>query len=219
MMNAALLIRSDPGAELLQLVLYVAVAAVITLVLNGYLASLRDKAHARNHVVETGRDVLIPDHCVQCGRSHARETLRITPKFLGVSPMRQISDPTIHRNYPFRFCGNCARSMRRHRLSGQLLMAVGALFLLHIGVVFLLMLTPFWDVIRNLPDHSPLLPLFGITAWMVDVIAATVFGLWGLFTYRYSPAVKIVDGGARTIFFRFSNQVFRNHFAALNGAE
>jgi hypothetical protein len=54
---------------------------------------------------------------------------------------------------------------------------------------------------------------------MVDIIAATVFGLWGLFTYRYAPAVKIVDGGAGTIFFRFSNQVFRNHFAELNGAE
>jgi hypothetical protein len=216
---AAVLMRSDPGAELAQLAFYAVIAAVITVVLNSYLSTLREQAHARNHVVETGRDVLIPDHCVQCGRPHARETLRITPKFLGVGPLRQVSDPTIHRDYPFRFCGDCARPIRRHRLSGQLLMALGALFLLHIGVVFLLMLTPFWEVIRNLPDDSPLLPLFGITAWMVDIIAATVFGLWGLFTYRYSPAVKIVDGGAGTIFFRFSNQVFRNHFAELNGVE
>jgi hypothetical protein len=35
---------------------------------------------------------------------------------------------------------------------------------------------------------------------------------------KYSPNVRIVDRGTDTIYFRFTNQVFRNHFAELNGA-
>lgn len=182
--------------------------------------SYKERAAKHDHVAEVDRDVAIPDHCVACGRPHPTALLEAMHLFIGVSAIDKTTRPELKLKYRFRYCAACARPVKRRRAFGRALMIAGGLFFLHMVSLFVVGLSLptgyLWDVRKTRPL---LVAFFSVTSLLVDIAFGGALVLTGYIVSKYSPNVKIVDYGEETIFFSFTNQVFRNHFAELNGGE
>lgn len=213
-----MLLRSRPGDELQELVLYVLSAVVIGYFITRWLRGLHDRAQKHDHVVETDRDVAIPDHCVRCGRPHPKVRLQATRYYLG--PGGRLVLPEMRRKYMFWYCRECAAPIQRRRNFGKAMIGVGFLFFLHMALLFLFAALSDDGTLYNLGKLYPRAGIFfGVTSLLVDVIAGGTLIDGGMIVMKHSPAVKIIDDGGDKVFFQFTNQVFRNHFAELNGAD
>lgn len=93
MLLAVILLRSRPGDDFHDFVIFVLSALVIGYFITRYLNGLRERARKRDHVVETGAHVAIPDHCVRCGRAHPQLRLEAARYNLGSSPLFSASRP------------------------------------------------------------------------------------------------------------------------------
>lgn len=183
-------------------------SGVATLFLNQYLKGQHDRAAARDHVVETSRDVAVPDHCVSCGIAHASESVRVYTRFIGVSPFAVLFDSRLKRWFPFLFCRACAVPVLRRRKRGKAIGWIGWLMLAAACAIVALASTGMFR------GHIEI--VFVMMAFFVGWVAFFIWGLW-LDNFAAAPIVSILDSGGETVFFRFRNQVFRNHFAELNG--
>jgi hypothetical protein len=213
----ALLATSDSGEFLL-----VIVSAVGGMLLTAlYLDSYKSRAAAHDHVVEASRDILIPDHCADCGAPHAKHALRIFRKRPNASRYQAVADvladPKSKREYWFRFCERCARPIIRRRRLGFLLKVWSIAPLLHFASMFFIRpIAEIADAMR--PGAAKWFAAAFSSAWLLpDIVAAFVIFFAGLFLSVSARAVKIVDPGGDRLFYAFTNQVYRNHFAELNG--
>ena len=196
---------------------YVAVSyvlmAVIAYFIHDFVRQEKARAKAHDHVVETSRDVAVPDHCVGCGRPHASLALDFRALTYEVGPVNAALDPLYWRKYRFRFCPTCAAPVLRRRRLGQ-----GAI----VSGLFALIMLPILLIVAQDSRNSSGTTILII--WSVTIFA--FFGGWiamfaGMIIKRRagSAIVSVLDTGAETVLFRFQNQVYRNHFAELNGEE
>lgn len=182
---------------------------------HSYWRSLRESAAAGDHVVETPREVAIPDHCVSCGAAHASETLLVYPSVMMTRSRRAlIGDPRLKGGYPFRFCSPCAAPIRRHRRIGNFVRWGGfALVACSLPLLFT------WSGITK---HFGETDFYRSQDLRSDAFGAAFIGGWaialaGQLMRRYAPPVTIFDQGEKIVLFRFRNQIFRNHFSEING--
>jgi hypothetical protein len=160
----------------------------------------RHRAARGDHVVETSRDAVMPDHCVGCGIGHARIPLAFYARRVNISPAAAAFDPRFRKRYRFWFCPRCAKTVRRSwRIANGV--AIGGAALIAATIVTTL-------ILGNL--HDFVLPgiLGGGTLLLAGLIAKAFAG---------GSIVSVVDSGGDKVLFRFRNQVYRNHFAELNG--
>lgn len=197
------MLASDPPAA------YTAVSYLLGIVISYfmYLHLQREKARAAagDHVVETTRDVAMPDHCVRCGRPHANVPLEFRPLNLKPSHYRTLFGPRLRAKYRFWFCPHCAKPVTRLRQAGVWTMVLGAALILTLPIVF----------VASMRSRD----LFYLSVAMVMIVFAYVLIITGLIVRMRagSGTVSIIDNGEETVLFRFHNQVYRNHFAELNG--
>jgi hypothetical protein len=184
-----------------------AIGIVVSLLVWNHKNLLHERATARSHVAEVSRDVAVPDHCVICGRPHATIGIPIRAIFPQGSPWRFRNDPSRKTHYVFRFCRDCARRVRRRHRTGIGVLWFGVFLVLFSFIEPLFAIGNRW----NWPV-TELIMTFGIFGG----IALFYGGIW---VRLYIPQVRPIDYGGEKIFFRFQNQVFRNHFAELNGEQ
>jgi len=189
------------------------VAGAVAFLLHDNVQRDRKRAAAADHVVEASRDVAVPDHCVQCGIARAPVIFDFFALRFGVSPLAAAFDARFKKKYRFRFCRSCAVPVRRHRRIGQSLVIIGLLLLAGLPLVL--------GVGSILADA---LHLSSTLLW--DGIYLSLFGGPGLFlagtivkALAGSRIVSVLDTGGEKVLFRFRNQVYRNHFAELNGEQ
>lgn len=202
--------------------LFVLVFTAGTMVLAAhFVGSYKKRATARDHVVEASRDVLIPDHCAECGAPHAKHGVRIFPTRPYASRYQAVADaladPKTKREYWFRFCERCARPIVRRRRRGFRLKLWSMAPLLHFAGIFFIW--PIADIAEVMhPGAQKWFAAAFSLAWGVaDIWIAFIVFFAGLFLSVSSRAVKIIDPGGERLFYAFTNQVYRNHFAELNG--
>jgi hypothetical protein len=207
-MPLLLVVREDPT----ETVIWIVSLILFVVVFGGILRDYERRAKSRDHVAEVDRDVAIPEHCVSCGRPHAPIRLEALHLFIGVSPLEKIVNADMKRKYLFHYCPACARPVVRRRNQGKAMIAIGGLFFVHLALFFIAaMVLP-----RGTFFNTGFLT--SVNMLLVDMIGGSALMMAGWLITKYSPNVRIVDRGTDTIYFRFTNQVFRNHFAELNGA-
>jgi hypothetical protein len=207
-MPLLLVVGKDPN----ETAIWIATLILFAVIFGGILRDYERRAKSHDHVAEVDRDVAIPDHCVSCGRPHAPIRLEALHLFLGVSPIDKIVNADMKRKYLFHYCLACARPVVRRRKLGKAMIAVGALFFVHLALFF----TAAMVLPRGTFFNAGFLA--SVNMLLVDIVGGSALMMAGWVITKYSPNVRIVDRGTDTIYFRFTNQVFRNHFAELNGA-
>jgi|GEM_PF-7034554 len=200
---------NEPPASFV--VLSYAIGAVLSYFVYNNVRRQRERAAAGDHVVETGRDVAVPDHCVRCGSPHASLRLEFPPLVIGVPPMITAFDRRFRKRYAFRFCMSCARPIRRTRKLAAGTIVLGSLLIATLPIFVFLA-----NAIRNERGSASMSILYAMTACLFGGLTAILVGMV-VRARAGSETVSILDTGASTVLFRFRNQVYRNHFAELNG--
>lgn len=188
------------------------VSAFVAWLMYGHVRRERERAAAGDHVVETSRDVAVPDHCVGCGKPHPPVAIDIRPWRIGVSRIAAATDPKFRRKYGFRFCRACAAPIVRLRRVAIACMIGGALLLVVVMPLLLLgargARNGAYATFSAYLDGSLLAMMAGFTAIIAGLLVHARAG---------SSTISILDSGGDTLLFRFRGQVYRNHFAELNG--
>ena len=203
-----------------ELIYYAVAIAVSSLAARIYLSHYRDRARRHDHVVRASRDVALPDHCAWCGRAHASIKLSTVPRFIGVGPYQISFNSKFRKKYDFLYCPDCAKVIRRRRTFAKRVMLASFIFVVHfVGILLTVALLP-KGTYFDFPRGSLWAILFHPGFLLVDIFGWGILFIAGTIGLRYSPAVKIIDNGDEDeqVFYRFANQVYRNHFAQLNGA-
>lgn len=100
------------------------------------------------------------------------------------------------------------------------MMVAGCICFAHMGLVLLFAMLSEPGTLYYLGKLYPRASVFfDITSFLFDTVVGFVLFDASILVMKYSPDVKIIDDGGNTLLFQFTNQVFRNHFAELNGAE
>jgi hypothetical protein len=207
-----------------ELVFVVAFTALITWLVHLWVSGYRERAQRGDHVVETSRDVaVVADHCTDCGAPHPQRSLQIFPRRpharSGVIS-ESLTDKGKVRLYRFPFCQRCAAPILRRRRLGFFLKLACIVPLLHL--LLILFGWPIRDLFFAAVPKSTwwFRLLFGLEMAIPDIFAAFLLFMAGLFLSVSAPPVMIIDpqSGDR-ILFAFRNQVYRNHFAELNGED
>lgn len=207
----------DSGQTIIALVAGVGAMLLTWLFIDGY----KKRAEAHDHVCEAPRDIVMPDHCADCGTPHPKYALRIYPTRPNASRYQAVADaladPRLKREYKFRFCERCARPIRRRRRLGFALRVATILVGLHFaGIFFIWPIAGMFDAMH--PGAEKWFRSAFSLAWASpDIFLAFIIYFTGLFLSVHARAVKIIDTGGERLYFAFTNQVYRNHFAEMNG--
>lgn len=185
------------------------VAALFAFVMYQFVQNKRDRARAGDHVVETSRDVAIPDHCVSCGAPHATTVLEVPAWFLNQSNLAWLLGRHLRVTYPFRFCHACAIPIIRRRRIGRAI--VGVAFAMWASFPITLL------ICYMLHDYKKGMMFF--TLFIVELLGGEFVLIAGLVVKRRaaSSVVSILDTRGDNVLYTFRNQIYRNHFAELNG--
>ena len=184
------------------------------LVSGHYLRKYRRRAAARDHVIEVSQDFAIPEQCVSCGSRHAPYAFALDSVLLWEA-RSGLFNPKYRRQFPFRFCLYCSRRQRHRRRYGTCAVVASVIIpVCSIGLSVFVPKSSWFRFSSKFAVDGDVLSLMLIVA---SVLAAPIMIALGLRLRHTSPVVTIVDTGEGTIVFQFKNQMFRDHFAQLNG--
>ena len=165
------------------------------------------KAIARDHVAEVRRPVKIPLLCANCAFYDAPfkfPARRFVINWRGDIPMEE---------FPFRFCLQCSRIIRRRQQLGFIIALAGAFTILLLPLsIFAIISSKFVVRLANIGHNDWFL-------WLLvsEVIVGPFMILGGITVDRMAAPVNMIDTESQTIVFSFRTQAYRDDFASLNG--